>query len=175
MGPGFRAPAVGRFMEIVRAWALHPWPMTRAQGIATYEALGWVRADDDIESFTTDCTAGEAESFFYVEEGKVESVSIAVSPIVPPPHRSACSSAIGEFCDLYATALREQWGEPLRDSVSERGTRHYDWIVPGGALVSLTANKAIILLGVSSPESADELLAELRTSKSIFDDPDAMP
>ena len=31
----FRAPAVGRFMEIVRAW-----PMTRAQGIATYEALG---------------------------------------------------------------------------------------------------------------------------------------
>ena len=98
-----------------------------------------------------------------------------MSPIVPPPHRSACSSAIGEFCDLYAEALREQWGEPLRDSVSERGTRHYDWIVPGGALVSLTANKAIILLGVSSPESADELLAELRTSKSIFDDPDAMP
>ena len=58
MGPGFRAPAVGRFMEIVRAWALHAWPMTRAQGIATYKALGWVRADDDIESFTTDCTAG---------------------------------------------------------------------------------------------------------------------
>ena len=171
----FRAPAVGRFMEIVRAWALHPWPMTRAQGIATYKALGWVRADDDIESFTTDCTAGEAESFLYVEEGKVESVSIAVSPIVPPPHRSACSSAIGEFCGLYAIALREQWGEPLRESVNERGTRHYDWIVPGGALVSLTANKALILLGVSSPGSAEELLAELRTGKSIFDDPDAMP
>ena len=175
MSSEFRAPAVGRFMEIVRAWALHPWPMTRAQGIATYEALGWMRADDDIESFTTDCTGGEAESFLYVEKGKVESVSIAVSPIVPPPHRSACSSAIGEFCGLYAEALREQWGEPLRESVSEKGTRHYDWIVPGGALVSLTANKAIILLGVSSPESADELLAELRTGKSIFDDPDAMP
>ena len=175
MGPGFHAPAVGRFMEIARVWALHPWPMTRAQGIATYNALGWVRADDDIESFTTDCTGDEAESFFYVEEGKVESVSIAVSPIVPPPHRSACSSAIGEFCGLYAIALREQWGEPLRESVNERGTRHYDWIVPGGALVSLTANKALILLGVSSPGSAEELLAELRTGKSIFDDPDAMP
>ena len=175
MSSEFRAPAVGRFMEIVRAWALHPWPMTRAQGIATYEALGWMRADDDIESFTTDCTGGEAESFFYVEKGKVESVSIAVSPIVPPPHRSACSSAIGEFCGLYAEALREQWGEPLRESVSERGTRHYDWIVPGGALVSLTSNKAVILLGVSSPESADELLEELRTGKSIFDDPDTMP
>ena len=162
-------------MEIARAWALHPWLMTRAQGIATYEALGWMRADDDIESFTTDCTGEEAESFLYVKEGRVESVSIAVSPIVPPPHRSACSSAIGEFCGLYAEALREQWGEPLRDSVSGRGTRHYDWIVPGGALVSLTANKAVILLGVSSPESADELLAELRTGKSVFDDPDAMP
>ena len=175
MGPEFRAPTVERFMEIVRAWALHPWPMTRAQGIATYEALGWMRADDDIESFTTDCTGGEAESFFYVEKGKVESVSIAVSPIVPPPHRSACSSAIRQFCGLYAEALREQWGEPLRESVNERGTRHYDWIVPGGALVSLTSNKAVILLGVSSPESADELLEELRTGESIFDDPDAMP
>ena len=71
MGPGFRAPAVGRFMEIVRAW-----PMTRAQGIATYETLGWVRADDDIESFTTDCTAGEAELFLCAEKGKVESVSM---------------------------------------------------------------------------------------------------
>ena len=175
MGPEFHTPAVERFMEIVRAWALHPWPMTRAQGIATYEALGWMGADDDIESFTTDCTGGEAESFFYVEKGKVESVSIAVSPIVPPPHRSACSSAIRQFCGLYAEALREQWGEPLRDSVSERGTRHYDWIVPGGALVSLTANKAVILLGVSSPGSADELLEELRTGESVFDDPDAMP
>ena len=175
MGPEFCAPAVERFMEIVRAWALHPWPMTRAQGVATYEALGWVRADDDIESFTTDCTGGEAESFFYVEGGRVESVSIAVSPIVPPPHRSACSSAIRQFCGLYAEALREQWGEPLRESVSERGTRRYDWIVPGGALVSLTSNKAVILLGVSSPGSADELLAELRTGESIFDDPDAMP
>ena len=162
-------------MEIVRAWALHPWPMTRAQGIATYKALGWVRADDDIESFTTDCTGDEAESFFYVEKGKVESVSIAVSPIVPPPHRSACSSVIRQFCGLYAEALREQWGEPLRDSVSGRGTRHYDWIVPGGALVSLTANKAVILLGVSSPGSADELLEELRTGESVFDDPDTMP
>ena len=76
MGPGFRAPAVGRFMEIVRAWALQAWPMTRAQGIATYKALGWVRADDDIESFTTDCTGGEAESFLCAEKGKVESVSM---------------------------------------------------------------------------------------------------
>lgn len=50
-----------------------------------------------------------------------------------------------------------------------------DWIVPGGALVSLTSNKALVLLGVSSPESAGELLAELRTGTSIFDDPDAMP
>ena len=175
MGPEFRTPTVERFMEIVRAWALHPWPMTRAQGIATYEALGWQRADDDIESFTTDCTGEEAESFFYVEKGKVESVSIAVSPIVPPPHRSACSSAICQFCGLYAEALREQWGEPLRDSVNERGTRHYDWIVPGGALVSLTANKAVILLGVSSPKSADELLEELRAGTSVFDDPDAVP
>ena len=50
-------------MEIARRRA-PPLAVARAQGIATYEALGWVRADDDIESFTTDCTAGESESFF---------------------------------------------------------------------------------------------------------------
>ena len=35
MGFEFHTPAVGRFMGIVRAWALHPWPMIRAQGITT--------------------------------------------------------------------------------------------------------------------------------------------
>ena len=84
MGTEFCAPAVGCFMEIVRAWALHPWPMSRAQGIATYEALGWVRADDGIESFTTDCTGGEAESFFYASRGLVRMVDVQLSSLMPP-------------------------------------------------------------------------------------------
>ena len=91
----FRAPAVGRFMEIVRAWALHAWPMTRAQGIATYKALGWVRADDDIESFTTDCTAGEAESFFYASRGLVRMVDVQLSSLMPPAAYGEFDSAIG--------------------------------------------------------------------------------
>ena len=95
MGPEFCAPAVGCFMEIVRAWALHPWPMTRAQGIATYEALGWVRADDDIESFTTDCTAGEAESFFYASRGLVRMVDVQLSSLMPPAAYGEFDSAIG--------------------------------------------------------------------------------
>ena len=90
MGPGFRAPAVGRFMEIVRAW-----PMTRAQGIATYETLGWVRADDDIESFTTDCTAGEAESFFYASRGLVRMVDVQLSSLMPPAAYGGFDSVIG--------------------------------------------------------------------------------
>lgn len=91
----FHTPAVGRFMEIVRAWALHPWPMTRAQGIATYKALGWVRADDDIESFTTDCTAGEAESFFYASRGLVGLVDVQLSSLMPPAAYGEFDSAIG--------------------------------------------------------------------------------
>ena len=98
MGTEFCAPAVGRFMEIVRAWALHPWPMTRAQGIATYEALGWMRADDDIESFTTDCTAGEAESFFYASRGLVRMVDVQISSLMPPAAYGGFDSVIAGCC-----------------------------------------------------------------------------
>ena len=91
-------------MEIVRAWALHPWPMTRAQGIATYKALGWVRADDDIESFTTDCTAGEAESFFYASRGLVGLVDVQLSSLMPP-------ATYGEFDSVIADAYRAYYDE----------------------------------------------------------------
>ena len=114
MGPGFRAPAVGRFMEIVRAWALHAWPMTRAQGIATYKALGWVRADDDIESFTTDCTAGEAESFFYASRGLVRMVDVQLSSLMPPATYGEFDSAIGGcpyvVCQAAGGSFVVGWG-----------------------------------------------------------------
>ena len=110
MGPGFHAPAVGRFMEIARVWALHPWPMTRAQGIATYNALGWVRADDDIESFTTDCTAGEAESFFYASRGLVRMVDVQLSSLMPPATYGEFDSAIADAYRAYYDEATTTWG-----------------------------------------------------------------
>ena len=174
MGPGFRAPAVGRFMEIVRAWALHPWPMSRAQGIATYEALGWVRADDDIESFTTDCTAGEAESFFYASRGLVRMVDVQLSSLMPPAAYGEFDSAIGGAYRTYYEEIARNWGEPVNEK--DQGTgRSATWILPNDVCLTLNGNRSGIGLVLASPDQTEEYLTELRTGTSIFDDPDAMP
>ena len=161
-------------MEIVRAWALHPWPMTRAQGIATYEALGWVRADDDIESFTTDCTAGEAESFFYASRGLVRMVDVQLSSLMPPAAYGEFDSAIGGAYRTYYEEIARNWGEPVNEK--DQGTsRSATWILPNDVCLTLNGNRSGIGLVLASPDQTEEYLTELRTGTSIFDDPDAMP
>ena len=174
MGTEFCAPAVGRFMEIVRAWALHPWPMTRAQGIATYKALGWVRADDDIESFTTDCTAGEAESFFYASRGLVRMVDVQLSSLMPPAAYGEFDSVIAGTYRAYYDEIARNWGEPVNEK--DQGTgRSATWILPNDACLSLSGNRAGIGMIVAPPDQTEEYLTELRTGTSIFDDPEALP
>ena len=174
MGPGFRAPAVGRFMEIVRAWALHPWPMTRAQGIATYKALGWVRADDGIESFTADCTGGEAESFFYASRGLVGLVDVQLSSLMPPAAYGGFDSVIAGTYRAYYDEATTTWGEPVNEK--DQGTgRSATWILPNDACLSLSGNRAGIGMIVAPPDQTEEYLTELRTGTSIFDDPEALP
>ena len=174
MGTEFCAPAVGCFMEIVRAWALHPWPMTRAQGIATYEALGWVRADDGIESFTTDCTGGEAESFFYASRGLVRMVDVQLSSLMPPAAYGGFDSVIAGTYRAYYDEATTTWGEPVNEK--DQGTgRSATWILPNDACLSLSGNRAGIGMIVVPPDQTEEYLTELRTGTSIFDDPEALP
>ena len=174
MGAGFRAPAVGCFMEIVRAWALHPWPMTRAQGIATYEALGWVRADDGIESFTTDCTGGGAESVFYASRGLVRMVDVQLSSLMPPAAYGGFDSVIAGTYRAYYDEATTTWGEPVNEK--DQGTgRSATWILPNDACLSLSGNRAGIGMIVAPPDQTEEYLTELRTGTSIFDDPEALP
>ena len=174
MGPGFRAPAVGRFMEIARAWALHAWPMTRAQGIATYKALGWVCADDDIESFTTDCTAGEAESFLYASRGLVRMVDVQLSSLIPPAAYGGFDSVIAGTYLAYYDEATTTWGEPVNEK--DQGTgRSATWILPNDVCLTLSGNRAGIGMIVTPPDQTEEYLAELRAGTSIFDDPEALP
>ena len=174
MGTEFCAPAVGCFMEIVRAWALHPWPMTRAQGITTYKALGWMRADDDIESFTTDCTAGEAESFFYASRGLVGLVDVQLSSLMPPATYGGFDSAIAGTYRAYYDEAATTWGEPVNEK--DQGTgRSATWILPNDVCLSLSGNRAGIGMIVTPPDQTEEYLTELRTGESVFDEPEALP
>ena len=174
MGTEFCAPAVGCFMEIVRAWALHPWPMSRAQGIATYEALGWVRADDDIESFTADCTGGEAESFFYASRGLVGLVDVQLSSLMPPAAYGGFDSVIAGTYRAYYDEATTTWGEPVNEK--DQGTgRSATWILPNDVCLTLNGNRSGIGLVLASPDQTEEYLTELRTGTSIFDDPEALP
>ena len=38
---GFEAYPADRFIEIIKAWITHPWPMTPIQAKELYESLGY--------------------------------------------------------------------------------------------------------------------------------------
>ena len=140
----------------------------------SYKALGWVRADDDIESFTTDCTAGEAESFFYASRGLVGLVDVQLSSLMPPATYGGFDSAIAEAYRGYYDEVSTTWGEPVNEK--DQGTsRSATWILPNDVCLTLNGNRSCIGLVLTSPDQTEEYLTELRTGKSIFDDPEALP
>ena len=58
----------------------------------------------------------------------------------------------------------------------DQGTgRSATWILPNDVCLSLSGNRAGIGMIVTPPDQTEEYLTELRTGKSIFDDPEALP
>ena len=54
MSVEFKAVPAGRAVEIVRAWALHTWPMRVEEGMGVYTGLGFRSAGSDPEASTSD-------------------------------------------------------------------------------------------------------------------------
>ena len=79
----FQAVPAGRAVEIVRAWALHTWPMRVKEGVRVYTSLGFRSAGSDREAFTSDLSPDEDVSYFNSEHGSVFGVRAQLSDPAP--------------------------------------------------------------------------------------------
>ena len=150
---------VDRAVEIMRAWALHTWPMTADEGVEVYTGLGFTAPTEDRTFFTSDMSPQEVDSFFIVDGGRVASGALRLSNWVPEEdwERSLPKSraAFGEYVRAYTRVL----GEPL--SSEDEGTDFScRWILDTKVMVMLIGNEAFINLHVDSPENTGLFLWE---------------
>ena len=150
---------VERAVEIMRAWALHTWPMTADEGVEVYTGLGFTAPTEDRTFFTSDMSPQEVDSFFIVDGERVTSGALRLSNWVPEEdwERSLPKSraAFGEYVRAYTRVL----GEPL--SSEDEGTDFScRWILDTKVMVMLIGNEAFISLHVDSPENTGLFLWE---------------
>jgi hypothetical protein len=96
----FEAYSVDRFIDIVKAWIEHSWPITAAEAQHVYESLGYSVDPEDPEMFTSPFADGKADSYYVTVKGLVSTVDIAVARPCNPDKEKESSAVIA---DAYAT------------------------------------------------------------------------
>ena len=76
----FEAYATDRFIEIVKAWVNHPWPITTEEARELYESLGYHANPSDPSLFISDLSAdGEPDSYYTQSDGYINTANITVT------------------------------------------------------------------------------------------------
>ena len=155
----FQAVPAGRAVEIMRAWALHTWPMTADEGVEVYTGLGFASLTEDRTFFTSDMSPQEVDSFFLIKDDRVRKVSLRLSNWVPEEDWEHSLPKSRAAFDEYARAYTELLGESF--SFEDEGTDFSRrWILDTKVMVMLIGNEAFIDLYIDSPENTELFLWE---------------
>ena len=154
MTTGFEAVSPERAVQIMRAWAFHPWPMTVQDGIDVYTSFGFSPHPEEREVFTSDMSPDEADSYFASSDGKIDSVRMLLSNFIPEEKGgSAFRPQIRAAYARFVAAFTGVLGRPK--SVKDRGGRFSSqWFLGNGVGVWVGGNDGLIALSLESPEMA---------------------
>ena len=144
----FKAGTPQRAVEIMKAWAYHPWPITFDEGIRIYTSLGMRGESRDAHLFYSDLSDNEPDSSFVSINGFIEScweISLPQSRL----HYSAISGAYEELMG------------PPQSKINKNNAFSARWILDNRITVELGGNEAFIDITVESPTQTRYLLDEL--------------
>ena len=173
MTTGFEAVTPQRAVQIMRAWALHSWPMSVQDGIDVYTGLGFSPHPQEPQLFTSDTSPDEADSFFTSEGDQIDSVHASLSNIIPKALGAAFRSQVRAAYVGFVAAFTEVLGRPKM--AKEKGEAFSSqWFLDNGVGVWVGGNDGLIALSFESPEMAGIHQDDLRrgiTDYSPANDP----
>ena len=79
----FKAVTPQRAVEIMKAWAYHPWPITFDEGIRIYTRLGMRGDPEEPDFFYSDLAETEADSFLLTSEEGISTCQVRLSNWLP--------------------------------------------------------------------------------------------
>lgn len=147
----FKAATPERAVQIMRAWAFHPWPMSIQDGIEVYTRLGFSGGSGNPEMFTSDVSPDEPDSYFVSLDGLITSLEIAVTNVLPAEAEEGhLSRARGFYCSCLQE-FKEQLGAPIREQ-KHQARRNAQWFLTNGTGVRLSGTNRMVTLFLESPE-----------------------
>ena len=153
MTTGFKAVTPERAVQIMRAWAFHPWPMSVQDGIDVYTSFGFSPHPQEPQLFTSDTSPDEADSFFTSEGDQIDSVHTSLSNIIPEALGAAFRSQVRAAYAGFVAAFTEVLGRP-KSVKDKNGVFSSQWFLDNGVGVELSGNDGLISLSFESPEMA---------------------
>ncbi|WP_026429652.1 DUF6301 family protein [Schaalia georgiae] len=165
MSHELQAVSTERAVEIVRAWALHTWPMRVKEGVRVYTDLGFRCAGSDPEMFTSDLSPDEDVSYFTSDHGVISNVWLQLSNVVPEEGWAASLPRSREVFESYVAAFSQVFGAPYSRE-STKSDFSAQWFLDNGAGVEVGGDQALVTASVESPEYAGYHLSELEDEEN---------
>ena len=121
----FEAYPVDRFIDIVKAWIEHSWPITAKEARQVYESLGYSAVPEDPEMLASPFADGEADSYYVTVKGLVSTVDIAVARPCTPGEEEESSAAIADAYATFRQAINSHYKNMISATRSEDGSTEW--------------------------------------------------
>jgi len=144
----FEAYPTDRFIEIIKAWANHFWPMTSAEAQELYESLGYHAYAPKPELFISDFSQIEPDSYVTTHNDRVGDARISVSrpcDTVTPQNADTISRTFSDYCDAIEDELKDMISYRKKDRNAVR------WTLRNGVDIRLGKLSRNISVFIGSP------------------------
>ena len=158
MSTTFEAYPADRFIEIVKAWTGHSWPISPKEGRQVFEDLGYKADPSDPDMFSSPFTNGTPDSFFTAQDNIIDNVLIAVA------NSDIIERTYLQYCDAIDKSFAST-GIKLR--IQKNNT---EWRFNNDVELSVGNADITVSLFIRSPRMTKLRLEEEEMSLTSYDD-----
>ena len=160
MSTRFKAVTPERAVEIMKAWAYHPWPITFDEGTRIYTSLGMRGDPEEPRFFYSDLAGAEADSSFIMRDYGISNCQVHLSNWLPEEYWEHSRPRARAYYSDFVQAFRVMLGD-ARTSEDEDDYSTSCWVTDEQVSVILEATSALVLLTLKSPQQTEYTLEEL--------------
>ena len=165
----FEAYPADRFIEIVKAWVNHPWPITSDEGRVIYESLGLRGYAPRPNFFWSDfSTDNEPDSYYVVTQDQISTIDLEVAKLTPTENEVGNDSTLCDTYTQYCAAIDSAFdGGATKHVIHDKAT---EWTFYNDVRIRIANIDIAISLVIHSPRMTQLRREEEEMGLTSYDD-----
>lgn len=165
----FEAYPTDRFIEIVKAWVNHPWPITSEEGQAIYESLGLREYAPRPNFFWSDfSTDNEPDSYYVVTQNQISTIDLEVAKLTltekEVDNNSTLCSTYTQYCAAIDSAF---YGGATKHVIHDKAT---EWTFDNNVRIRIDNIDFVLSFIIRSPRMTQLRREEESMGLASYDD-----